>query len=140
MKSSSPHPMAVNVPLEDFDRSILATELQIEELQKQMEDRLSDVASLIFSAHLLMLKDSEFSGSMRKIIQGGTPPAKAITQVVNQYIHIFSESNNPRLQEKVQDVKDLGHRLIMNLFPEKKAREATREKLWWQKNCCPPNW
>jgi phosphotransferase system enzyme I (PtsP) len=123
--------------LEDFDRSILATELQIEELQKQMEDRLSDVASLIFSAHLLMLKDSEFSGSMRKIIQGGTPPAKAITQVVNQYIHIFSESNNPRLQEKVQDVKDLGHRLIMNLFPEKESKGSYKGEIVVAKELLP---
>ena len=85
---------------------------------------MSDVASLIFSAHLLILKDPEFSGSMEKLITKGWSPERAITNVVNDYIHLFSESRNPRLKEKVQDVKDLGHRLLRNLRDDNKEHVA----------------
>ncbi|MBU0676739.1 MAG: phosphoenolpyruvate--protein phosphotransferase [Verrucomicrobia bacterium] len=102
--------------LEDFERALSATEGQIRELQEQTEEKLADVASLIFSAHLLILKDSQFSGSIRELIAGGTAAGKAITSVVNQYVERFSQSQNALLREKVHDIKDVGYRLLRNLM------------------------
>ncbi len=102
--------------LDDFESSLEKTTLQLESLQQHMEDALSEVGSLIFGSHLLMLSDEEFSGSMRKLIKGGKEPAKAIEQVVNDYVTLLINSNNINIQEKVHDVKDLGHRLLKNLL------------------------
>jgi len=99
----------------DFDRALDNTELQLEALQRTMDERLADVASMIFSAHILILKDSMFSGAMQRFIDQGWPPRQAIREVVNDYVHRFAASDNPRLREKVQDVKDLGYRLLRNL-------------------------
>jgi len=101
--------------LEDFENSLNSTIHQVEDLQNLMEREHSDVASMIFSTHLLMLNDSSFSGEMINLIAAGNEPAQAVTTMVNKYISIFKQSNNPRLQEKVQDIKDLGHRLLRNL-------------------------
>lgn len=108
----------------DFKDALEETENQLKELQRITEIKLSDVASLIFSAHLLILKDPEFSGSMENLIAKGWSPERAITNVVNDYIHLFSESRNPRLKEKVQDVKDLGHRLLRNLRDDNEEHVA----------------
>lgn len=99
----------------DFERALLATERQLETLQLQMEERLADVASLIFSAHILMVKDPKFGGAMSSLIDGGMAPSAAITKVVDEYSRLFANSKNARLREKVQDVKDLGRRLLKNL-------------------------
>jgi phosphotransferase system enzyme I (PtsP) len=101
--------------LSHFLQSLSDTILQVEELQQQMEKDHSDVASMIFSTHLLMLNDSSFSGEMTNLINTGDSPSGAIVTIVNKYVTIFKDSNNPRLQEKVQDIKDLGHRLLRNL-------------------------
>ena len=101
--------------LADFHRSLAKTEQQLELLQLKMEERLADVASMIFSAHLLIVKDEKFSGAMRAHIEAGRPVETAIIAVVNEYAHLFGNSANPRLREKVQDVKDIGRRLIKNL-------------------------
>ena len=101
--------------LADFTLALQESEEQLTVLQKQMEERLGDVASLIFNAHLLILKDMGFSGAMKKLIDQGIPADRAIGSVVNDYINLFSKSSNPRLREKVLDVKDLGHRLLRNL-------------------------
>jgi phosphotransferase system enzyme I (PtsP) len=106
-----------DVAAERFERALDETERQLSELQTRMEEQMADVASLIFSAHLLILKDEEFSGSMRVLVAGGTPPERAVVDVVNKFIDLFSRNPNPRLQEKVQDLKDLGHRLLQNLAP-----------------------
>ncbi|MBB6482030.1 phosphoenolpyruvate--protein phosphotransferase [Spirochaeta isovalerica] len=104
--------------IEDFEASLNSTVRQVEDLQEQMEVEHSDVASMIFSTHLLMLSDSSFSGEMANMINGGDSPVDSIIAIVNKYITIFKGSNNPRLQEKVQDIKDLGHRLLRNLRVE----------------------
>lgn len=101
--------------LADFQRALRDTEQQLEALQTSMEEQLADVASMIFSAHLLIVKDPKFSGAMEELIRQGEAPPQAIYKVVNQYINLFSASQNPRLREKVQDLKDLGRRLLQNL-------------------------
>ena len=107
--------------LEDFQRALQRTEAQLEALQVIMEEKLADVASLIFSAHLLIVKDPKFSGTMIEHIKNGDSPTQAIYRVINQYIKLFAASKNPRLQEKVQDVKDLGRRLLQNLRSDEEA-------------------
>ncbi len=99
----------------DFDRAMELTERQLEALQRTLDERLADVASMIFSAHILILKDSMFSGAMARHVDQGWPPRQAIREVVAEYVRLFAASANPRLQEKVQDVKDLGYRLLRNL-------------------------
>lgn len=109
-----PHAHAAHTR-EDFDRALDLTEKQLEALQVQMEERLADVASLIFSAHILMMKDAKFTGAMATLIDSGQTPASAITRVVDQYARLFAGSKNPRLREKELDVRDLGRRLLKNL-------------------------
>ncbi|MCS6770772.1 MAG: phosphoenolpyruvate--protein phosphotransferase [Kiritimatiellae bacterium] len=101
--------------LDDFRRALAKTEDQIEQLQLSVEEKLTDVASMIFSAHLLILKDDKFSGAMESLIRQGVPVADAVARVVQEYVHLFGNSNNPRLREKVQDVRDIGRRLLNNL-------------------------
>jgi phosphotransferase system enzyme I (PtsP) len=98
-----------------FQKALKRSLDQVETLQKETERTLSDVASLIFSTHLLMLKDESFSGTMESLVSAGTPAPAAVVQVVNQYVDILGKSPSVLLQEKVQDVKDLGHRLLRNL-------------------------
>jgi len=88
---------------------------QVEALQRETERTLSDVASLIFSTHVLMLKDESFSGTMESLVGQGVPAPAAVVQVVNQYVDILGKSPSTLLKEKAQDVKDLGHRLLRNL-------------------------
>lgn len=110
-----------NLTLEDFNRAVIASEQQLTELQRKTAEDLSDVAQLIFNAHLLILADDEFSGAIRRKIEDGTAPADAVAEVVSRYLDIFAGSANPRLQEKVHDLKDLGHRLMENLVGGERA-------------------
>ncbi|MEI8095960.1 MAG: phosphoenolpyruvate--protein phosphotransferase [Spirochaetales bacterium] len=102
--------------LQSFQTALSRSIGQLEELQIETERKLTDVASLIFSTHILMLKDSSFSGSMEEeIVLRRLPAAEAVVKVVNQYVDIFRKSPSTLLKEKIQDVKDLGHRLLRNL-------------------------
>jgi phosphotransferase system enzyme I (PtsP) len=112
----APDTVPESLSLEDFDRALEESESQLKKLQFDAGEALTDVAQLIFNAHLLMLADEEFTSGIRRQIQQGSPPVDALVATVNQYVDIFSASSNARLKEKEHDLKDLGHRLLENLI------------------------
>lgn len=106
--------------IDDFRRSLRDTEKELEYLQKDLEKQALDLqASLIFNAHLLILKDPDFSGKIEEGINGGQAPPAAIVETVRHFATLFHNSDNSRLREKVQDINDLGHRLLLNLNPDR---------------------
>ncbi len=111
------------ITMDDFNKALDLTEEQLNSFQKDMEERLADVASLIFSAHLLILRDAQFSGAMLKLIEQGTHPAIATSKVVEDFCRLFVDSNNTRLQEKVHDVRDLGSRILRNLLDKQNSMQ-----------------
>lgn len=88
---------------------------QLQELQRSINQTLSDVAMMIFSSHLLMLRDESFVGRMVELADDGLDPREAVQTVVDDFSQRFAAIPDPRFQEKVQDVQDLGHRIVRNL-------------------------
>lgn len=101
--------------IDDFDSALVETEDQLENLQSQVEEKLSDAASLIFASHLMILKDKQFVGTMKQMIEEGVNPPEAILSVAHKYIDVFAISSNSYIAEKVQDVEDIVIRLMANL-------------------------
>ncbi|MDP8212323.1 MAG: phosphoenolpyruvate--protein phosphotransferase [Candidatus Zapsychrus exili] len=102
--------------LEDFIKAVRATEKQLNNIQKKVEEKLSDVASLIFTAQILMLKDKNFIDLITLKIKNGIDPIESIISVVESYVKKFESIPNPYLQERSQDVRDIGKRLLGNLI------------------------
>lgn len=111
-----PFTPAVALSEEDFLRAMRKTEDQLADIQRQIGERMSDVATLIFDAHVLILKDSGFSGEMLERIRKGQSPDQAVREVVTKYITLFSKSSHPAMREKITDIQDLGLRLLSNLL------------------------
>jgi len=104
--------------LVDFERAVNNTAEQLEELQERVGQKLSDAASLIFAAHLVILKDKYFIGGMAGLIEGGEYPPVAVMRIAKEFIENFATSDNAYMQEKIQDIEDLVVRLMNNLLSE----------------------
>ncbi len=101
--------------LGDFIHALKSTEQQIELLQKKVEKNLTDAASMIFTSHLMILKDKTFiNGIMEQISKGKNPP-EAVMSIAKKYIHIFLANANEYIREKAKDIEDLAVRIIANL-------------------------
>jgi len=100
---------------EYFMRIVKRTKDELEFLQIAMEERLSEVGSQIFRAHIFMLEDESFSGVMLEKINQGLKIEEAIAEVVDFFIRSFNGNGNSLVREKIHDVKDLGRRLLINL-------------------------
>ena len=55
----------IDLDVAAFDKALELAMAQLEELQSNADESLSDVAGMIFTAHFLMLRDENFSGKMR---------------------------------------------------------------------------
>lgn len=100
---------------EEFMEAVKLTEQQLNDLQNEIEEQYFDVASLIFMAQLLMLKDKVFIDTIASAIDAGVNPPEAIHKVVVEYVQKFRKMENAYLSEKSHDVMDVGKRLLENL-------------------------
>ena len=98
--------------VDDFKLALAETEKQLTELQREVEEKLDDAASLIFASHLLILKDPVFIGEIVAGIEAGIPAPKALYLVASRYIGQWSQNSNPYVREKVRDLEDLVLRIL----------------------------
>jgi len=114
---------------EDFRIAVAHTEKQLEQLQEQVEDRLSDAASLIFTAHLMILKDPDFIGKIIQQIEIGVNAPVAIAEVAGDYMRSFLATDNAYMREKANDIEDLAVRLVNNLLSEGEETDAYKDRV-----------
>jgi phosphotransferase system enzyme I (PtsP) len=91
---------------------------QIETMQKTLEQKLPEATNLIFAAHLMMLKDSSFTGAMIKLIEDGSALQDSIKEISCKFIRIFKNSPHAYMREKAEDIQDITWRLENNLNSE----------------------
>ncbi len=121
------HPRKLTI--DDFEKAIKKTEIDLERLQTKVEETLTDAASLIFASHLLILKDRGFTGQMRTLIQEGLDPSQAVLNVFLKYQDIFIKSENHLIREKVQDIEDLCRRITDNLFSRSEDTDLFQHRI-----------
>ncbi|WP_022663674.1 phosphoenolpyruvate--protein phosphotransferase [Desulfospira joergensenii] len=100
---------------QDFSRALDRTLQELTDLQKEFARKLPESASLIFTAHFMILKDKNFTGKMKDLIDLGRSPFQAVREIAGKYISIFSASSHAHMKEKAQDVEDLAVRILKNL-------------------------
>ncbi len=69
-----------------------------------------DVA--IFDAYLLMLDSNTLIESTIAKIHNGNWAAGALRETISEHIKLFGEMDNPYLQERVKDIRDLGQSIF----------------------------
>jgi phosphotransferase system, enzyme I, PtsP len=101
--------------LEDFLHAVQHTREQLIRFQQSIQERITEPVSQIFAAHLAILGDTAFTGSIRKKIESGTSVVDAVNEVTRDYVDLLSKSASLRIREKVQDLTDLTNRIMSNL-------------------------
>lgn len=98
--------------------AIATSRTEIEKIKAVAAERLSAEEAEVFDAHLSMLEDPEMvSGYESKINDEGMNAQSAVRQSADMFIQIFSSmEDNPYMQERAADVKDVTDRLIAHLI------------------------
>ncbi|MFT5578353.1 MAG: phosphotransferase system enzyme I (PtsP) [Paraglaciecola psychrophila] len=101
--------------LEFFHECLEAVREDIRALGRKLSSRLVPEERALFDVYLRMLDDSALAAEVDEKINQGQWAQGALSQVMRKHINTFETMEDPYLQERASDVKDLGRRVLSYL-------------------------
>lgn len=103
--------------LSRLSQAIEISRIELEDLKKRITDRLSLKEARIFDAHLLFLRDPVFWAQIhKKLVEERINVEAAVDDVIQESIETFSSTQDAYLKERIQDIRDVGRRILDNLI------------------------
>ncbi|AWI10477.1 phosphoenolpyruvate--protein phosphotransferase [Ereboglobus luteus] len=103
--------------MERFDRALVATRQQIQQIRNEVEKNLGTDEARIFDAHLLVLEDVALIGETEREFETSSKNIEwCFNNVVQRYIKAFSEIDDEYLGERAGDIRDVAQRVLQNLL------------------------
>ncbi len=109
--------------LAEFDRAVDALRAEIAQLSERMRDNLPAEERALFDVYALMLESDSFTGVTRQRIRDGNWAPGALRQTIEEHEAVFREMENDYLRERVEDIRDLGRRLLMHLQEDRQQEQ-----------------
>ena len=122
------------VSVEDTENEISRLEKALEVSTKEIEliketalKNLGEEEAQVFEAHLMVLSDPELVGQVKDAITSQKVNAEhALKEVSDMFISIFAGmEDNPYMQERAADIRDVSKRILANLLGVKIPSPAT---------------
>ena len=122
------------VSVEDTENEISRLEKALEVSTKEIEliketalKNLGEEEAQVFEAHLMILSDPELVGQVKDAITSQKVNAEhALKEVSDMFISIFAGmEDNPYMQERAADIRDVSKRILANLLGVKIPSPAT---------------
>ena len=112
---------------ERFERAVAEAAADLQRQRDQMYEILPEGTGKIFDAYLMMLNDGSVDQRVRDVIQEGACAEYAVRRVVEEYLAAFANIQDPYLQERALDIKDIGLRLVRLLLGLGQSQAAPGE-------------
>ncbi|MDO4814134.1 MAG: phosphoenolpyruvate--protein phosphotransferase [Gemella sp.] len=100
-----------------FDAAVEVSKKELGNIKdKALVDLGADKAA-IFEAHLLILDDPEFMGTVRTDIEAKEINAEyALKETSNMFVQMFEAMDNEYMQERAADIRDVSKRVLAHLL------------------------
>lgn len=109
-------PANVEQELQKLQESIERSTVELNRLHEQVAKEVGAAEAAILDAHLAFLQDPAFAGEMKTQVQEQQLFAvQAVQQVMEHFAAIFEGLDDPYMQERAADVRDVGKRIIKNI-------------------------
>ncbi|MGH7831127.1 MAG: phosphoenolpyruvate-utilizing N-terminal domain-containing protein [Candidatus Binatia bacterium] len=138
---SKPPPQSMQEEWNKVQTALRRTSEDLVHVEKNIKNKFSKDESSIFNSHRVILSDPSFLGKLENKIQGGKGALEAVGDVLQEFMHPFSEMKNSRLKETAVDLEELRQRIFENLL----GMESRQEKEDWSgilvaKSLGPSDW
>lgn len=112
-----------------FEDALTRTRAEILGIRKKIATQIGRESSDIFNAHLLILEDRTLIEDVIAIIKDKKVTCEhAFATVIQQYFAAFAQINDDYLKERISDIKDIGRRILHNLYGEEAAFQKIDKK------------
>lgn len=110
-----------------LDAALEASTGELNVIREKAVESLGNEAAAVFDAHLMVLADPEMIGQIKETIRAKKTNAEAaLKEVTDMFITLFENmEDNPYMQERAADIKDVTKRVLANLLGKKLPSPAT---------------
>ncbi|EFQ58049.1 phosphoenolpyruvate--protein phosphotransferase [Streptococcus downei] len=110
-----------------LDAALAASQDELSLIREKAVGSLGEEAAAVFDAHLMVLADPEMIGQIKETIRAKEVNAEAaLTEVTDMFITIFEGmEDNPYMQERAADIRDVTKRVLANLLGKKLPNPAS---------------
>lgn len=112
-----------------FREALTEIREEIIRLNKRLETSLSPEDRALFDAYLLMLDDHALGAEVEQEIQKGQWAQSALCTVIKLHVRHFENMDNVYLQDRAEDVRDLGQRILSALQEEERKTPDYPDKV-----------
>ena len=107
-----------------LDNAIRMVKKDINKMKESLSDKLSAEELVLFDVFNMMLESESFTGVMRNRVEAGNWAPGSLRETVIEHERIFSEMEDAYLRERIDDIRDLGHRLLKYLQNEEQVHRT----------------
>jgi phosphoenolpyruvate-protein phosphotransferase (PTS system enzyme I) len=109
-----------------FESALIATRVQILEMQQRIAEAIGAKDASIFDAHLLVVEDRTLIDEVLRTLEREKLNIEFVFgEVANRYAQTLSEIDDPYLRERAFDIHDVTRRVIRNLLGRSTKTFAT---------------
>ena len=106
--------------IQRFMQAVEAVKADIAALSERMRSELPEAERLLFDVYQQMLTGDSLIGRVQAGITTGMWAPGALRQTIAEHAQRFEAMDDPYLRERVEDIKDLGRRLLSRLLASDK--------------------
>ncbi|OFI48285.1 phosphoenolpyruvate--protein phosphotransferase [Floricoccus tropicus] len=101
-----------------LDAALAASQGELQAIRDKAVSSLGEEAASVFDAHLMVLSDPEMIGQIKETIRAKKTNAEhALKEVTDMFITLFENmDDNPYMQERAADIRDVAKRVLANLL------------------------
>ncbi len=100
---------------------------EVREMMDRMNGALPSADTALFDAYLMMLDSDSLVGDTLERIRAGNWAPGALRDTVTEHVRAFDAMEDAYLKERVEDVRDLGRRILYRMQQEGKQDDDDRE-------------
>ena len=100
---------------ERLDRAMEQTAQQLGQMAELARAQAGDSAAQLFETHAMFLEDEDYTGAMEELLAEGYCAEYAVDQAGEQFSAMLAAMDDPYMQARACDVKDVTGRILNNL-------------------------
>jgi phosphotransferase system enzyme I (PtsI) len=112
-----------------FEAALIATRMELLDIQQQIVAAIGSEDASIFDAHLLVVEDRTLIDEVLRMLERDKFTVEYVfQQVAQKYCNTLEAIDDPYLKERVVDIQDVARRVIRNLLGKAPQNPAAHDQ------------
>lgn len=115
--------------LERFVEAVKRAEDELSLLVEKARNEVGEEGAMLFETHQMMLGDEDYQSAIKQCIGEGASAIRAVREATESFGEMFRSMEDPYMQAREADIRDIGMRLISVLSGRERAGNTFDEQV-----------